>query len=189
VLRGDGRTQCPSSCGPPVVAAAPAAPRPKVPDEPIVATWRDCIGRALQSYEQSHNVHALQAATGSCQLLLEEQGGADYAGAGPRWRRLRLMADGTSAAAGGPSAAMPTATALLGVGASDDRKWTRRIETQNSPQKSPRKIGESGNRGWLRRASAQVFGLPGLQIDGFVAARGRGHSPIVGCRQAEERHL
>ena len=79
--KGGPRVQAPVA--PPVVAAAPAAPRPKVPDEPIVATWRDCIGRALQSYEQSHNVHALQATTGSCQMLLEEQGGADYAGAEP----------------------------------------------------------------------------------------------------------
>jgi hypothetical protein len=68
---------------PPVVAAAPAAPRPEVPDGPILATWRNCIGRALQNYEQSHDIHALQAATGSCQVRLEEQGGEDYAGAEP----------------------------------------------------------------------------------------------------------
>jgi hypothetical protein len=79
--KGGPRIQAPVA--PPVVAVAPAAPRPKVPDEPIVVTWRECIGRALQSYEQSHNVHALQAATGSCQMLLEEQGGADYAVAEP----------------------------------------------------------------------------------------------------------
>ena len=77
--KGGPRVQAPVA--PPVVAAAPAALRPEVPNEPIVATWRDCIGRALQSYEQSHNVHALQAATGSCQVLLEERGGEDYAGA------------------------------------------------------------------------------------------------------------
>jgi hypothetical protein len=65
----------------PVVAAKPAAPRPQVPDEPIVATWRDCVGRALQNYEQSRDLHALQVATGSCQGRLEEQGGEDYAGA------------------------------------------------------------------------------------------------------------
>ena len=46
-------------------------------------TWRDCIGRALQNYEQSHDLHALQVATGSCQVRLEEQGGEDYAGAEP----------------------------------------------------------------------------------------------------------
>ena len=39
----------------------------------------------------------------------------------PRWRRHRLTADGTSVAAGGPSAAMPTATVRRGVVASDDR--------------------------------------------------------------------
>ena len=65
----------PAPVAPPVVAAAPAAPRPEVPDEPIVIAWRDCIGRALQNYEHSHDVHVLQAATGSCQVRLEEQGG------------------------------------------------------------------------------------------------------------------
>ena len=66
---------------PPVVAAKPAAPRPTVPDEPIVATWRDCMGQALQNYEQSHNLHALQAATGSCQVGLEERDDENFAGA------------------------------------------------------------------------------------------------------------
>ncbi len=41
------------------------------------------MGRALQTYEQSHDLHALQMATGSCQERLEEQGGEDYAGAEP----------------------------------------------------------------------------------------------------------
>jgi hypothetical protein len=67
-----------------LVAAKPAAPQPQVPDEPIVATWRDCVGRALQNYEESHDLHALQVATGSCQVRLEEQGGASFtADAGP----------------------------------------------------------------------------------------------------------
>jgi hypothetical protein len=79
--KGGPRVQAPVA--PPVVASAPAGPRSEVPDEPIVATWRNCIGRALQNYEQSHDVHALQAATGSCQVRLEEQGGDDYAGAEP----------------------------------------------------------------------------------------------------------
>ena len=51
--KGGPRVQAPVA--PPVVAAAPAAPRPEV--EPILATWRNCIG--------------------------EEQGGEDYAGAEP----------------------------------------------------------------------------------------------------------
>ena len=74
---------------PPVVAVKPIAPRPPAAnstpdDDPIVATWRDCMGQALQNYEQSHNLHALQVATGSCQVRLEEQGGGeDYAGAEP----------------------------------------------------------------------------------------------------------
>jgi hypothetical protein len=85
--------------------------------------WRDCMGQALQNYEESHNLHALQAATGSCQVRLEEQGGEDFAGTAPRWRRPPRMAVAISAAAGGPSAAMPTATVRRGVVASDDRKW------------------------------------------------------------------
>ena len=82
----------PAPVAPPVVAVKPIAPRPQVPDEPIVATWRDCMGRALQNYEQSHDLHALQVATGSCQVRLEEQGGEDYAGAEPP-----VLAGGTSA--------------------------------------------------------------------------------------------
>jgi hypothetical protein len=71
----------PAPVAPPAVVVKPAAPRPQVPDEPIVATWRDCMGRALQTYEQSRDLHALQVATRSCQVRLEEQGGEDYAGA------------------------------------------------------------------------------------------------------------
>ncbi len=37
------------------------------------------MGQALKNYEQSHNLRALQVATRSCQVLLEEQGGEDYA--------------------------------------------------------------------------------------------------------------
>ena len=78
-----GGPAAPAPGVPPAIVVKPIAPRPQVPDEPIVATWRDCMDRALQTYEQSHNLHALQAATGSCQLRLEEQGGEDYAGAEP----------------------------------------------------------------------------------------------------------
>jgi hypothetical protein len=39
------------------------------------------MDQAMQTYEQSHNLRALQVATRSCQLQLEEQGGDDYAGA------------------------------------------------------------------------------------------------------------
>jgi hypothetical protein len=84
--------------------------------------WRDCMGQALQNYEESHNLHALQAATGSCQVRLEEQGGEDFAGTAPVGVALPESV-AISAAAGGPSAAMPTATARRGVVASDDRKW------------------------------------------------------------------
>ena len=65
----------------------PVAPRPpaanSTPDDHLVTTWRDCMSQALQNYEQSHNLHALQVATGSCQVQLEEQGGEDFAGADP----------------------------------------------------------------------------------------------------------
>jgi hypothetical protein len=78
-----GGPAVPAPLVPPAVAAKPAVPRPQVPDEPIVVTWRDCMGQALQNYEQSHNLNALQVATGSCQVLLEEQGGEEYAGVEP----------------------------------------------------------------------------------------------------------
>jgi hypothetical protein len=79
-----GGPMVPAPLAPPAGAAKPAAPRPQVPDEPIVATWRDCVGRALQNYEQSRDLHALQVATGSCQVRLEEQGRASFtADAGP----------------------------------------------------------------------------------------------------------
>ena len=78
-----GGPAAPAPVAPPAIAVKPIPPRPQVPDEPIVATWRDCMGQALQSYEQSHDLHALQLATGSCQVRLEEQRGEDYAGAEP----------------------------------------------------------------------------------------------------------
>ena len=80
---GKGGPAAPAPVAPPAMAAKPVAPRPQVPEEPIVATWRDCMDGALQTYEQSHNLHALQVATGSCQVRLEEPGGEDYAGAEP----------------------------------------------------------------------------------------------------------
>ena len=79
----EGGPEAPAPMAPPPIAVEPIAPHPQVTDEPIVAIWRDCMDRAMQTYEQSHNLHALQAATGSCQVRLEEQGGADYAGAEP----------------------------------------------------------------------------------------------------------
>ena len=65
---------------PPAIVVKPIAPRPQVPDEPVVATWRDCMDGALQTYERSHNLRALQMATGSCQAQLAEQDGEDYDG-------------------------------------------------------------------------------------------------------------
>jgi hypothetical protein len=86
-----GGAMVPAPLAPPVVAAKPVAPRPpaaanSTPDEPLVTAWRDCTGRALQNYEQSRDLHALQVATGSCQVRLEERGGEDYAGAEPPTR-------------------------------------------------------------------------------------------------------
>ena len=75
-----GGPAAPAPVAPPAIVVKPIAPRPQVPDEPIVATWRDCVDRALQAYEQSHNLHALQVASGSCQMRLEEPGAEDYAG-------------------------------------------------------------------------------------------------------------
>ena len=78
-----GGPTAPAPVAPPAIVVKPIARQPQVPDEPIVATWRDCMGGALQNYEQSRNLQALQVATGSCQARLEEEGGEDYAGEEP----------------------------------------------------------------------------------------------------------
>jgi len=48
------------------------------------------------------------------------------------------------------------------------------IEPENSRQKSTRKMGEGGNRGWSNWRLASISGLPGVPIDGVVKARGSG---------------
>jgi hypothetical protein len=73
---------------PPVAAVEPVAPLPPAAssagdDDSLVATWRDCVDQALENYEQSHNLHALQVATTHCQLRLKAQGDANFAGAEP----------------------------------------------------------------------------------------------------------
>ncbi len=77
----------PAPVAPPVVAVKPIAPRPpeanSTPDDPLITAWRDCMGQALQNYEQSHNLHALQVTTMNCQVRLEAQGGAIFAGVEP----------------------------------------------------------------------------------------------------------
>ena len=103
------------------------------------------MGQALQNYERSHNLHALQVTTTNCQVRLEEQGGEDYAGAEPPTPLAahRLTADGTSVAAGGPSAAMPTATVRRGVAASDDRQRDAtqlRVPRPRSATGTPRRL-------------------------------------------------
>jgi hypothetical protein len=93
---------------PPAIVVKPIAPRPHVPDEPIVATWRACMARALQAYEQSHTLHALQMATGSCQVQLEEQDGEDYDG------EDYGVADGEDYGVVEPSVPLPAAPRLAG---------------------------------------------------------------------------
>jgi hypothetical protein len=93
----------PATSAPPAIVVRPIAPHPQLPDEPIVATWRDCMARALQTYEQSHNLHALQMATRTCQVRLEEQDGEDYEGADYG------VADGDDYGAAGPMVPLPTA--------------------------------------------------------------------------------
>ena len=78
----------PAPVAPPVVAVKPFAPRPpaanSTPDDPLVTAWRDCMGQALQNYEQSHDLHALQVTTTSCQMRLQAQGGANFVEVEPR---------------------------------------------------------------------------------------------------------
>ena len=116
--KGGPRVQAPVA--PPVVAATPAAPPPKVPDEPIVATWRDCIGRALQSYEQSHNVHALQAATDDPRQLLDR---IDVLAELPRLHGLAMGRPGEQPGCRGPPQPQPCTlfSAIAGDAASANR--------------------------------------------------------------------
>ena len=69
-----GGPMVPAPVAPPVVAVKPIAPRPpaadSTPDDPIVTAWRDCMGQALQTYEQDHNLRALQMTTQNCQVQL-----------------------------------------------------------------------------------------------------------------------
>ncbi len=85
--REKGGPAVPAPVAPPVVAVKPLAPRPpaanSTPDDPLITAWRDCMGQALQNNEQSHNLHALQVATSNCQVRLEAQGGANFAGVEP----------------------------------------------------------------------------------------------------------
>ncbi len=82
-----GGPMVPAPGAPPAVAVKPIAPPPPVAnstgDDSLVATWRDCVDQALENYEQSHNLHALQATTTNCQLRLEARGGANFAGVDP----------------------------------------------------------------------------------------------------------
>jgi hypothetical protein len=103
-----GGPATPAPVAPPAIVVRPIAPRPQVPDEPVVATWRDCMARALQTYEQSHNLHALQMATENCQVRLEEQDGEDYAG------EDYGVADGEDYGAAEPSVPLSAAPRMAG---------------------------------------------------------------------------
>jgi hypothetical protein len=61
------------------------------------------MARALQTYDQSHNLHALQMATGYCQERLEEQDGEDYG-----------VADGEDYGVAEPAVPLPAAPRLAG---------------------------------------------------------------------------
>ena len=93
---------------PPAIVVKPVAPRLQVPDEPIVVAWRDCMDRALQTYEQSHNLQALQMATGNCQARLEEQDGEENDG------EDYGVADGEDYGAAEPPVPLPAAPRMAG---------------------------------------------------------------------------
>ena len=82
-----GGPMVPAPVAPPVAAAKPIAPQgpaaDATADDPVVTMWRDCMGRALQNYERSHNLHALQVTTVGCQMRLEQEAGDDFAGTEP----------------------------------------------------------------------------------------------------------
>ena len=66
------------------------------------------MARVLQTYEQSHNLHALQMATGNCQARLEEQDGDDYDG------EDYGVADGEDYGAAEPPVPLPAAPRMAG---------------------------------------------------------------------------
>ena len=84
VLPGEGRTHGPSSFGSP--GRGRQARRSPIPS-PRRSPRRDVArlhgSGPLQNYEQWHNLHTLQVATGSCQVHLEVQGGQNFAGVEP----------------------------------------------------------------------------------------------------------
>jgi hypothetical protein len=66
------------------------------------------MDRALETYEQSHNLHALQMATENCQARLEEQDGEDYDG------EDYGVADGKDCGVAEPPVPLPAARQMAG---------------------------------------------------------------------------
>src|SRR5271166_3088164 len=93
----------PAPVTPPAVAVKPAAPRPPapqntVPDDPVVTSWRDCMGQALQNYERVHNLRALQMETQDCQVQPQPlSGGRRNIGCG-WWPSATVPCDAASCA-------------------------------------------------------------------------------------------
>jgi hypothetical protein len=77
----------------------------------------------------------------------------------PRWRRLRgWVGDATSVAAGGPSAATPTATGRRGVTASDASDDRNRGTPPNCELHGPRFASAAQRRFWCE--NALMVGIP-----------------------------
>jgi hypothetical protein len=75
----------PAFSGLPTIAAQPWAPAPRTLQTGLSRRRPDQLGQfagvsgPLRRDEQSHNLHALQVATGSCQVRLEAQGDESFA--------------------------------------------------------------------------------------------------------------
>lgn len=84
----NGGAAVPAPASPTVAAVKPVVPPSSeantTPDDPLVTAWRSCMAQALQTYEQSHDLHALQGTTMDCQAQLETEDTANFAQMEPR---------------------------------------------------------------------------------------------------------
>jgi hypothetical protein len=122
-----GGPAAPAPMAPPAIVVNPIAPRPQVPDEPVVTTWRGCMDPCRPTSSRTTST-PYRWRRGAVRCAWRSRMPRTTPGLNPRFgcRRLRGWAnDATSVAAGGPSAATPTATVQRGVVASDDRKRER----------------------------------------------------------------